>query len=330
MKYSVIVPIYNVEKYLDRCIDSIVNQNYTDYELILVDDGSPDNCPVMCDEWAKKDSRITVIHKENGGLSSARNAGLDIAKGDFVLFIDSDDYISSNYFDEIEKHAEKNSLTVFTYIQEQLKKTYKREIRNLDDSHSMFEKTKYLISSRTVNSACSKIFDRALIEKYNMRFGKKFVPAEDFAFGVKYLLLCEKVTVINTAIYVYDQRDFNSLSRGRKKNLINIYPAVFDAVYDDIINSKFSEKEKNELLLVWDKLHVDSFGTCVMEEIKDKSLSRKDVLKEIGILCDKFYADYKGGYGYSDIVHFIMRLCIKHSLRVALYILGNLYIKIRG
>ena len=85
---SVIVPVYKVEKYLNKCVQSIVNQTYKNLEIILVDDGSPDNCPQMCDEWAKKDSRIKVIHKENGGVSSARNAGLDNSFGDYIGFID--------------------------------------------------------------------------------------------------------------------------------------------------------------------------------------------------------------------------------------------------
>lgn len=91
---SVIVPVYKVEKYLDACVESIVNQTYKDLEIILVDDGSPDNCPAMCDAWAQKDTRIKVIHKKNGGLSSARNAGIAIAKGEYIGFVDSDDIIN--------------------------------------------------------------------------------------------------------------------------------------------------------------------------------------------------------------------------------------------
>ena len=94
---SVIVPIYNVEKYLDRCIKSIINQSYNNLEIILVDDGSPDRCGEMCDEWAKIDKRIIVVHKENGGLSDARNAGIDIAKGNYLSFIDSDDYVHKDF-----------------------------------------------------------------------------------------------------------------------------------------------------------------------------------------------------------------------------------------
>ena len=95
---SVIIPVYKTEQYLDRCIESVVNQTYKNLEIILVDDGSPDNCPKMCDEWAKKDSRIKVIHKKNGGLSDARNVGIDCATGEYLSFIDSDDFISNQMY----------------------------------------------------------------------------------------------------------------------------------------------------------------------------------------------------------------------------------------
>ena len=93
MKVSIIVPVYGVEKYLNKSVESMVSQTYQNIEIILVDDGSKDNCPQMCDEWAEKDSRIKVIHKENGGQGTARNAALDIMTGDCVMFVDSDDYI---------------------------------------------------------------------------------------------------------------------------------------------------------------------------------------------------------------------------------------------
>ena len=96
---SIIVPVYKVEAYLDECVQSLVSQTYKNLEIILVDDGSPDKCPQMCDEWAKKDSRIRVIHKPNGGLSSARNAGLDVAKGGYIGFVDSDDFFDSKMYE---------------------------------------------------------------------------------------------------------------------------------------------------------------------------------------------------------------------------------------
>ncbi len=98
-KISIIVPIYNVEKYLERCVDSLINQTYRDIEIVLVDDGSPDGCPAMCDEFAKADPRIKVVHKQNGGVSSARNAGVDNATGDLIAFVDPDDYVEYDFLE---------------------------------------------------------------------------------------------------------------------------------------------------------------------------------------------------------------------------------------
>ena len=96
MKLSIIMPVYNVEDYLCKCIDSVLNQDYEDYEVILVDDGSPDECPKICDSYAKKHDNIRVVHRENGGLSAARNSGIEVAIGEYILFVDSDDYIEPN------------------------------------------------------------------------------------------------------------------------------------------------------------------------------------------------------------------------------------------
>jgi glycosyltransferase involved in cell wall biosynthesis len=109
---SIIVPVYKVEQYLDRCVQSIVNQTYKNLEIILVDDGSPDNCPAMCDDWAAKDSRIRVIHKENGGLSSARNAGLEMVTGAFLQFTDSDDWLEPEMIAYLIDLAERNEADV--------------------------------------------------------------------------------------------------------------------------------------------------------------------------------------------------------------------------
>ena len=109
-KVSIVVPIYNVEKYLEQCIDSIINQTLKDIEIILVDDGSPDNCPQICDDYAKKDSRIKVVHKKNGGLSSARNAGIEVATGDYIGFVDSDDYIELDMYEKMYSIAIENNV----------------------------------------------------------------------------------------------------------------------------------------------------------------------------------------------------------------------------
>lgn len=112
MKLSIIVPVYNVEPYLRRCVDSILCQTFSDFELILVDDGSPDNCPDICDKYAETDSRVKVIHKKNGGLSDARNAGISVAVGDYLGFVDSDDSISENMYERLLNMAQLNNADI--------------------------------------------------------------------------------------------------------------------------------------------------------------------------------------------------------------------------
>ena len=116
-KISIIVPIYNVELYLERCVESIINQTYKNLEIILVDDGSPDNCFAICDKYEKLDSRVKVIHKENGGLSDARNAGLDIAEGEFIVFVDSDDWLEQNALELLYEHVKgfNSDITMFKF-----------------------------------------------------------------------------------------------------------------------------------------------------------------------------------------------------------------------
>lgn len=124
-RFSIVIPVYKVEKYLRQCLDSVLAQSYTDFEIVVVDDGSPDNCPAICDAYAAADSRVTVIHKENGGLSDARNAGLLAATGEYVIFMDSDDYyLSTDLFTEIDaKIAETACDAVFFQYRKYIEKS---------------------------------------------------------------------------------------------------------------------------------------------------------------------------------------------------------------
>ncbi len=327
MKYSIIIPVYNAGKTLNRCVKSILNQSFSDYEIILVNDGSKDNSLKICDDFSKKYENIKSINKPNGGASSARNKGLDNAVGDYILFVDSDDYVNENYFSEFEKYDATNGLVVFTNSWVSNTKTGKREIKDNFEDSDIYGKTKYLIDSRTINGTMGKIFDRNLIERLNLRFDERMPVAEDFIFCLTYLMNCTNIIIKNISVYIYDESSTDSLLRSRKKGLIDIYPIVFDKAYITIKNSDFSDQQKKELYCIWDKLHVESFGTCVMEEFKDKDNTPKKIQKEIKKMCVKFYSRYKGGYGYKNIIHFVMRLCIRNKWSSILYFLGKLYIK---
>ncbi|MBR5112832.1 MAG: glycosyltransferase family 2 protein [Clostridia bacterium] len=172
-KISVIVPIYNVEQYIIECLDSIVNQSYKKLEIILVDDGSPDNCGKICDEYAKKDSRIKVIHQENGGLSAARNAGLDVATGEYIGFVDSDDYIEMNFFEELLKSIEEYhaSLAVCGV------KKFGLENRMESYGNKQLSSSEYLkaLLCGTVKSySCNKLYKASLFEIIRFPNGEMF------------------------------------------------------------------------------------------------------------------------------------------------------------
>lgn len=214
---SVIVPVYNVEQYLDKCVESIVNQTYKDLEIILVDDGSPDNCPAMCDKWAKKDSRIKVIHKKNGGLSSARNAGLDIAEGDYITFVDSDDTIDLVMYDTMFNLFDKNVDMVMCGHQKIDVGTAPQKciVDNVDAVMLEEDAIAEEIFGNLNNSSCNKIYRMSTLAKLRFQYG--IFHGEDLIFNLQFIKNCKAVVKCNYNFYHYYTRngsitrsDFNS------------------------------------------------------------------------------------------------------------------------
>ncbi len=208
---SIIVPVYNVEKYIRKCIDSILNQTYINLEIILIDDGSLDNSGKICDEYAKNDKRIIVIHKKNGGLSEARNTGLDIAKGKYVCFIDSDDYVEKDYVEFLYKILIDNrcrmSICSHTVIYENGKKfdlsTYKKEVL---DTQTVLERMLY--HNGIDLSAWAKLYDIKLFENVRFPIGRLF---EDAATTYKLICKCDKIACGQISKYNYMIRN-NSIT----------------------------------------------------------------------------------------------------------------------
>lgn len=205
---SVIVPIYKVEKYLDKCVESIVGQTYRDIEIILVDDGSPDKCPEMCDEWAKKDGRIKVIHKENGGLSDARNAGLSIVKGEYISFVDSDDWISPCFLETMYQTMQNEDADIVecgvTYVDEQGNIIRIRKNSALQVSFDKIEALRQLVLEEGVyQTVWNKLYKRDVIGDIKFEVGKY---NEDDFWTYQVFDRVKKVTLIEESLYYYLQR----------------------------------------------------------------------------------------------------------------------------
>lgn len=219
MKFSIIVPIYKVEKYLEQCVESILSQSYKDFELILVDDGSPDKCPEICDQYSKNDSRVIVIHKENGGLSDARNAGMNIANGEYIIFVDSDDFWSkTSVLEKIADISKDNSPDIVQFGREKYFEKEDRIQENVLKHLSAYngkssKETLYnlVYMDSLAISAWSRAVKRDFLLKNDLYF-KKGIKTEDLDWAIR-MFLCEpKWAFIDDNFYVYRMQREGSIT----------------------------------------------------------------------------------------------------------------------
>lgn len=203
---SVIVPVYKVEEYLDQCVDSIVNQTYKNLEIILVDDGSPDRCPEMCDSWAKKDFRIKVIHKENGGLGDARNVGIAMASGDYLGFVDSDDWCELDMFQEmLSACLEYDALISVCNALIDWENEWPQERTVFSDKRTFWESPEILknfFNGHLTAWACNKLYRKDLAEY--LHYPKQ--PFEDIPIARNVFASIERLAFSGKDSYHYRQR----------------------------------------------------------------------------------------------------------------------------
>lgn len=283
---SVIVPIYKVEPYLRQCLDSIVSQTYTNLEIILVDDGSPDGCPAICDEYAAKDNRIVVIHKENGGLSDARNAGLEICKGEYISFVDSDDWVADNYI-EIMLNAgnkEEADIIVSKYIATTSDFSYKiRYISDKSQTLNSIEATKKLWSAdeTTFVTAWGKLYKTVLWK--SIRFPKGFIHEDEYT-TYKLLYSAKKTIFLDIPLYIYYQR-CDSIMAGIRPSSIRVLKARWERYF------YFKDRHEDELTklcdipLTWDLLFAYSQAKIYHKQILGFA-NAKELLKRLQIVTN--------------------------------------------
>lgn len=255
-KISIIVPIYNVEKYLEKCIQSILNQTFSNFELILVNDGSTDSCGEICDKYKKIDDRIIVIHKVNGGISSARNAGIDIARGEYIGFIDSDDYIHEKMYEILYNNAIKyNSDIVMckerkVYEEEKINQNYKINEFNIKQ-FSNIEALKKLYEVRTTFVyVWNKLYKRNLFENLRYPDGKIY---EDEFIAPKLIYKSNIITYVESELYFYFQRKGSIVNQ---KFNVRKFDKV-DALEDNV--NYFKLNKEKEIYLLAQRAYTDTF-----------------------------------------------------------------------
>lgn len=224
MLFSIIVPIYKVEEYLEKCVASLRNQTYKDIEIILVDDGSPDRCPELCDRYGEEDPRIRVLHKENGGLSDARNAGMEIARGEYLVFVDSDDYIEEDTCQRFAALAEEGHDIL---VGDAVLEGGCANIAHLPPREQIFSGKEYLLTAleaqRAPMAAWLNVYRRAFLEKHGLLF-KVGRLHEDEEFTPRALLAAESVVLTGITFYHYIIRGGSiTTQKDQRKNAQSLF-----------------------------------------------------------------------------------------------------------
>lgn len=268
---SIIVPVYNVKKYLSRCIESILCQTYKKFELILVDDGSLDGSGAICELYKQKDKRIKVIHKSNGGVSSARNEGIETARGEYIMFVDSDDWVSQDCLEKLIKPMLRGNaqmvvggieLREFT-IHKQIIEEQLLDLHNIDYERG-FEF--FVRCSSLSRGPYAKLYEKRIIDENNIRYDEKIKWGEDAIFLYEYWLRARKLYIISDIVYYYNRLVFTSATRNMCQDKVGCRIAL-QKKFDKLMNALMFEGYEK---IIQEYKYVNFFGGlgdfCLQQE----------------------------------------------------------------
>lgn len=289
-KISVIVPVYNAESRLQLCVENILRQTFADFELILVDDGSKDSSPQICDSFSESDARVRVLHKNNGGVSQARNDGIRIASGEYITFIDSDDTVNFDYFENMLKKAEStdidglySGLVMETWSDTSMIKQdiYSFDEEDVKDVKELLESMEISYPLICICGPCCKLYKRAIVEKYQIRFDEKLALGEDTIFNLNYLEHCSRIMVTTDSYYHYYRGDSSSLFSKLNKECYEIHVNVYDKMRELMINTECS----SEAMERFEEMYVNLMVGCIHRffQFKDETTvkERIEIIKKV-------------------------------------------------
>lgn len=279
LKVSIIIPVYNVEDYLAQCVDSVISQTYNNLEIILVDDGSTDGSPKICDEYVKNDDRVKVHHKPNGGLSSARNCGLKLATGSYVAFIDSDDYVDKEYIETLLREAllYNASISVCGYREVNANKNYTQQLPVNETTNKIDAIRSLLIQPDGYKVVTwNKLYDVNLFMKNNIEFPPGKIHEDNYT-TYKLMYFSENIVYINRALYNYRQRNDSIMGQPfteRRLEVLEMYPEAICFFKKNNLDMT-TELEANKLLTV-----LGLFNDYIMSK-KNHKLIEDRILSEL-------------------------------------------------
>lgn len=269
---SIIVPIYNSENFINRCMDYLVNQTYENIEIVAIDDGSKDNSLEILNQYAKKDKRIKVFSQLNQGPSVARNIGLEKSIGNYIMFVDIDDYIDLDMIRLLVKNIENSKSTLVLCDNNEVWSDRVEQRKILDDNATNISKSKVIksIASGRAGLVCGKLFSKNIIDKHNIEFDKDVNMCEDQIFFLNISIHCEKFIYVPKSLYYYDRRNENSITIKYQKNAIDNQIYVINSI-KEILNN--SDLDHDEISLIINSRYMNAINYCISNEILDMKIS---------------------------------------------------------
>ena len=287
---SIIIPVYNTERWLSECISSVLNQSFTLFELILVDDGSADACPSICDSYAKNDSRVKVIHKVNAGVSAARNDGIKRSVGKYIMFIDADDLLPEGALKKLYDLIKNDDYDIVfgQYVLDYPRKQIPKATRLTSGVYSYQDVKFYLIDDGTLagflfGSVWGGIYQRSRIVNNNILFDEKVKINEDGLFNFLLIPKCNKIFVTEEIVYIYRQWKIEKLSALTKNNNYDVCQQVLKEYIKDLDDDFELQMQRREVsILFWNALRIEK-SKCSWKEAR---VFLENLLRDKSVTCN--------------------------------------------
>lgn len=320
-KYSVIIPVYNAEKTIRRCIDTLLNQNDGIAEIILINDGSKDNSGAICKAYAQENDCIVYIEQDNAGASSARNVGLDYAGGEYITFVDSDDYVMDGYFAALE--CSDDDFVVFEYQMIRSEKIDEYHFsKGLISARSNEDRIIKVISNR-IAAPWNKRFKKSIIEENYIRFKEDLIIGEDFIFGLEYMLFCKNSLVQTRCLYCVDETNMLSVTRAVRYDYMQ-YLRIYQYAFKIAEECNWDMKNKEILMQQLDYLYCRTAFVGVEQVLREND--RFNV--EISELVDQFADNYNYKIKAMNFIHGGMRAVLKYRISLVFKLIAYLHVLI--
>lgn len=318
--YSVIIPVYNAEKTICRCLDSLLKQNDNMAEIIIVNDGSTDRSSEICRTYARNNACIIYIEQENAGVSAARNAGLDVATGKYITFVDSDDYVMDSYFLALNQ-SDDADFVVFSFQTIKNNGIHKNKFsKELLETNTNFGLVNKVISNR-IAGPCNKRFKRSIIEVNQIRFKQELTIGEDFIFGLEYMLNCHTSRIKTDILYCVDETGMQSITRAAKYDYTQ-FLLIYKYAFKIVSESTWPELEKTALMQQVDFLYCRTAFACTEHMIRAKGNANINVNELIRLFADNCRFNIKT----INAVHTFMRICIRYRFVLLFRLIAYLHI----